>query len=196
MTPKCFSLFAILAFASCPVGAQQAAQNTPPRTVNAPVTVVVPASESSDKLTPTERDAPVRVVQDGPVRVVQSGPVAFTFPLAIWIAWLVSIATGLGAVTVIWRYATKAAKIVSDFTEYKSVLLDIAKEFKSDSGSTLKDSINRIELATGSAQASATLAKTMADNLEKMLRDHMALAEAREEIRHDEPPSKRRSSHS
>lgn len=172
--------------AAGPVIAQQP-RKTPPRTVTAPVTVVVPPTEAPpvEPIAADEKDAPVRVVQEGPVRVVQSGPVTFTFPLSVWIAWLVSIATGLAATAIIWRFATKAAKIVHDFSNYGSVLMDIAKEFKSNSGSTLKDSINRIEEACKGAQTSATLAKAMADNLEKMLIEHMALAKAREEVRMD-----------
>lgn len=164
-----------------PVMAQQPSSTPPPRTVTAPVTVVAPATEAPETL--SDKDAPVRVVQEGPVRVVQSGPVTFTLPLSIWIAWLVSIAAGLGALAAIWRFVIKASTIITNLSKYGSVLIEIAGEFKSNSGSTLKDSIDRIENACALAQTSATLAKDMADNLEKMLRDHMALAEAREEVR-------------
>lgn len=175
----------ILVCAGFKVSAQQL-QNTPPRTVTAPVTVVAPPSpvkEVAPPLAAAEQDAPVRVVQEGPVRVVQSGPVTFTLPLGIWIAWLASIATGLGAIAVISRYAKKAATFIHEATQYRSVLMEIAKEFKSNSGSTLKDSIDRIELATEAAQTSADTAKTVADNLDKTLREHMASAKTRDEIR-------------
>lgn len=168
----------ILAGAGIPVSAQQL-QNTPPRTVTAPVTVVAPATPVKDvasPLTAAEQDAPVRVVQEGPVRVVQSGPVTFTLPLGIWIAWLASIATGLGAIAIIWKYATKAATFIHEASQYRSVLMEIAAEFKSNSGSTLKDSIDRIE-------ANATLAKTIADNLDKTLREHMVATKTRDEMR-------------
>lgn len=168
----------IVILAAGSVMAQQPS-STPPRTVTAPVTVVAPATEAPLD----DKNAPVRVVQEGPIRVVQSGPVTFTLPLSIWIAWLVSIAAGLGALAAIWRFVIKASTIITNLSKYGSVLIEIAGEFKSNSGSTLKDSIDRIENACALAQTSATLAKDMADNLEKMLRDHMALAEAREEVR-------------
>lgn len=167
------TILGIAILAAGPVVAQQPS-NAPHRTVTAPVTVVAPPTAAPEPL--IENNAPVRVVQEGPIKVVQSGPVTFTLPLGIWIAWLVSIATGLGAVAVIWRYATKAVTLIKDVSRFFSVLKDIAKEFKSDSGSTLKDSINRIEETCKGAQ-------TTTDKLEKMLIDHIALAKAREEVR-------------
>lgn len=176
----CFSLLVC-------AGIHTGAQPTPPRTVTAPVTVVVPPTPGTESLA-GDQNEPVRVVQEGPVRVVQSGPVTFTLPLGVWIAWLVSIAAGLGAIAVIWKFITKASAIVTDFSNYGSVLKEIAKEFKSNSGSTLKDSIDRIEKATESAQTSADLAKTVADNLEKTLRDHIVATKTREEMRDNFAP--------
>lgn len=187
--PKLILWLAILA-SVMPVGAQSPTPSPTPRTVTAPVTVVAPQSPGAEPL--ADQNGPIRVVQEGPVRVVQSGPVTFTLPLGIWIAWLASIATGLGAIAVILRYAKKAAKLIADaakliadFKTYGSVLLDIAKEFKSNSGSTLKDSIDRIE-------ANATLAKTIADNLEKTLRDHIVATKTREEVRAEVAAENRR----
>lgn len=189
MTPKFIVWFSILVCLWSPVVAQQT--QTPPRTVTAPVTVVAPPVEVPFK------DAQPRETSE-PMRVVQSGPVTFTLPLAVWIAWLLSIAAGLGAIAVIWRFVVKAATILSDFSKYGGVLIEIAKEFKSDSGSTLKDSINRIEEAINIAKVNADSAKAVADNLGAMLRDHMSLTRAREEVRtdeqvrYDDPPSRKR----
>lgn len=138
---------------------------TPPTVVTAPVTVIAPEPNASIE--------PVRVVQEGPVRVVQSEPITFKLPLSMLIGWLVTIATGLGAIAVIWRFGTKAAVLISDLHNYGGVLKEIAKEFKSDSGSTLKDAMNRIEAAANTAKESAAAAKAMAERLEKMLADHM-----------------------
>lgn len=168
------------------------AQPTPPRVVTAPVTVVAPQTLEAEPLTTGDKNEPAKVVHDGPIKVVQSGPVTFTLPLGVWIAWLVSIATGLGAVAVIWKFITKASAIVNDFSNYGSVLKEIAKEFKNDSGSTLKDSIDRIELAAKEAHASADTAKQMADNLEKTLRDHIVATKTREEMRDNFAPRRER----
>lgn len=101
------------------------------------------------------------------------------------IGWMVTIATGLTAIAVIWRYGTKAAELLlkikallSSFERNGTVLDAIAKEFKSDSGSTLKDAINRIEAATLVAQASASTAQGMAERLEKVLADHIKSVDA------------------
>lgn len=147
-----------------------------PKVVTAPATVVAPE--------PNMEVEPVRVVQDGPVRVEQTGPITFKLPLSMLIGWMVTIAAGLTAIAVIWRYGTKAAEllvkakaILSNFERNGAVLDAIAKEFKSDSGSTLKDAINRIEAATNVAQTSAATAKAMAERLEKLLADHMKSVE-------------------
>lgn len=137
---------------------------------------------------PTVVTAPVTVVApepgNEPIRVVQSGPITFKLPLSMIIGWMVAIATGLTAIAVIWRFGTKAAELLvkckallSNFERNGSVLDAIAKEFKSDSGSTLKDAINRIEAATLVAQTSATTAKAMAESLSKLLADHIKSVE-------------------
>lgn len=143
-----------------------AAQSPTPRTVTAPVTVVVP---------PT--GAEPFVDKDGPVRVVQTEPITFKLPLSMLIGWMVTIAAGLTAIAVIWRYGTKAAEflvkakaLLSNFERNGAVLDAIAKEFKSNSGSTLKDAINRIE-------AESAKAKSMAESLEKLLSDHIKSVE-------------------
>lgn len=159
-----------------------AAQSPAPRTVTAPVTVVAPQTPEAEPFAAAQNE-PAKVIHDGPIKVVQSGPVTFTLPLGVWIAWLVSIATGLGAIAVIWKFITKASAIVNDFSNYGSVLKEIAKEFKSNSGSTLKDSIDRIEKAAEAAQVSATTAKEMADILEKTLREHIVATKTRDEMR-------------
>lgn len=143
--------------------------STVPTVVTAPVTVIAPE--------PNMAIEPVRVVQEGPVRVVQTEPVTFKLPLSMLIGWMVTIATGLTAIAVIWRFGTKAAVLIADLHNYGGVLKEIAKEFKSDSGSTLKDAINRIEAATLAAQTSATAAKEMAESLEKLLSDHIKSVE-------------------
>lgn len=132
---------------------------TVPTVVTAPVTVVAPEPGNE------------------PVRVVQTEPITFKLPLSMLIGWMVTIATGLTAIAVIWRFGTKAAVLISDLHNYGGVLKEIAKEFKSDSGSTLKDAINRIEEATNVAQESATKAKQMAESLEKLLSDHIKSVE-------------------
>lgn len=137
---------------------------------------------------PTVVTAPVTVVApepgNAPVRVVQTEPITFKLPLSMLIGWMVTIAAGLTAIAVIWRYGTKAAEflvkaraILANFERNGAVLDAIAKEFKSNSGSTLKDAINRIEAATKEAQEGATKAKSMAESLEKLLSDHIKSVE-------------------
>lgn len=149
------------------------------KTVTAPATVVAPEP-------PNIAIEPVRVVQEGPVRVVQTEPVTFRLPLSMLIGWLATIAAGLTAIAVIWRYGTKAAEllvkakaILSNFERNGAVLDAIAREFKSDSGSTLKDAINRIETTTNTAKENAAEAKQMAERLEKLLADHVKSVEAK-----------------
>lgn len=180
LRPKLITWFVILASAAITV-----AQPTPPRTVTAPVTVVAP--KATEPLISAEQDAPVRVVQEGPVKVVQSGPVTLKLPLSMLIGWMVTIATGLTAIAVIWRYGTKAAELLlkikallSSFERNGAVLDAIAKEFKSDSGSTLKDAINRIEATTTLAQINAATAKELAERLEKVLAEHIKSVGAKE----------------
>lgn len=151
---------------------------SPTTVVTAPVTVIAPEPNSSIE--------PVRVVQEGPIKVVQSGPITFKLPQSILIGWLVTISTGLIAIGVIWRWGTKAAELLvkcrallSSFERNGAVLDAIAREFKSDSGSTLKDALNRIEAATNVAQEGATLAKGMAERLEKTLADHIKSIESK-----------------
>ena len=79
-------------------------------------------------------------------------PVSFDLPLKIWIAWIASIGIGLGGLAAIAKFISKVFQLIrkvtlliNDVEEYGSVLRQIAKEFKSDSGSTLKDSMNRLE---------------------------------------------------
>jgi hypothetical protein len=104
-----------------------------------------------------------------PIPVVQTAvPVSFSLPLSVTLAWIITVATGLGGVAVIWRFVAKASALVNSFNVYGPVLVEIAKEFKSDSGSTLRDSINRIEASVAEAKRSAAEAKATATLAEKM----------------------------
>jgi hypothetical protein len=62
--------------------------------------------------------------------------------------WIVYAGAVVTACVAIWRYAIKpTAKAYNKIDEYGPVLGEIAKQFKSDSGSTLRDTINRLETA-------------------------------------------------
>lgn len=96
-------------------------------------------------------------------------PVTIELPRMIVFAWIGTITVAIAGISVIWRFVVKASRLVSDIDQYGSVLKQIAKEFKSDSGSTLKDSINRIEKAAQEAKASASVAYAMSENLQRLV---------------------------
>ncbi len=98
-------------------------------------------------------------------------PVTFNLPVVVIAAWIASIAAGLTGVLVIWRFVGKASKLITNVNEYGSVLLEIAKQFKSDSGSTLKDALNRIEKAADDAKTSASKAQKTVEGLGKKIDD-------------------------
>lgn len=164
----------LLVAALCMLGGEIEAQlptPSPTTVVTAPVTVIAPE--------PNGNSEPVRVVQEGPIKVVQSGPITFKLPLSMLIGWLVTVATGLAAIAAIWRYGSKAAELLvkcrallASFERNGTVLDAIAREFKSDSGSSLKDAINRIEEA-------ARVAQETAEHVKKMLSDHLNAVEGR-----------------
>lgn len=60
--------------------------------------------------------------------------------------WLVYMGAAVGAAALIWRTVVRPTmRTFSKIDEYGPVLTEIARQFKSDSGSTLKDIITRIE---------------------------------------------------
>lgn len=62
------------------------------------------------------------------------------------IDWLVYAGAAVGAIALIWRTVIKpTVTAYSKIDEYGPVLEEIAKQFKSDSGSTLKDIVTRLE---------------------------------------------------
>jgi hypothetical protein len=100
-----------------------------------------------------EATAPVRAAAEIPV------PVTFAVPITVIVAWIASIAVGLTGIAVIWRFIMRASVLINDISQYGPVLVTIAKEFKSDSGSTLRDAINRLEEGAADAKEAAELAK-------------------------------------
>src|SRR5450631_2743638 len=66
---------------------------------------ILTAPVKIDVVAPSGHVAPAAPVtqatQEEPVKVIQSGPVTFTLPISVWVAWLVSIATGMGAIAAI-----------------------------------------------------------------------------------------------
>jgi hypothetical protein len=121
------------------------------------------AMTSADVVPPT-----VVPIHENPV------PVSFNLPISISLAWITSVAIGLGALVAISKLLIKASKLVADISEYHSVILDMAKQFKSDSGSTLKDAINRIEKAAEEAKATALVAQKTSDNLSHLILENQA----------------------
>jgi len=103
-------------------------------------------------------------------------PVSFDVPRIFFVAWISYVAVAMAALALIGRYALRAsqmitgvAKLVKDAERNGSVLAEIAEQFRSDSGSTLRDAINRIEHATKNAETTAVEAKTMAEKLERLV---------------------------
>jgi hypothetical protein len=122
--------------------------------------------------TPILMATPVPVaLNEQPIRVVQTEPVSFTLPVVVWLAWIISIGSVIGAVAVIWKFIISASKIISNIANYQSVLLDIAHEFKADAGSTLRDSLDRLESAAQKAQSTAEQAQKTVDSLTQFLRE-------------------------
>lgn len=82
-----------------------------------------------------------------------------------WIQWLIGIAAAIGAVTVIWTklirplgrlvvYTQEILPLLQELNkQFKGnlssfgVLEEIAAQFKTDSGTTLRDVVNRLELS-------------------------------------------------
>lgn len=151
-------------------------------------------AQSPPTLTPTpvkvevvDTPVPVTPIITTPVMVKQAEPISVTLPISVWVAWVVSISVFLAACAIIWKFVLKAAELISDFSNYGSVLKDIAKEFKSNAGSTLRDSIDRLEAAAESAKGTAgrledLLSSRITALEERAVRD-MATADARADVR-------------
>lgn len=139
------------------------------------------------KVEVVDTPVPVTPVYTAPVMVKQAEPISVTLPISIWVAWVISISVFLAAAAIIWKFVLKAAELISDFSNYGPVLIGIAKEFKSNAGSTLRDSIDRLEAAAESAKETATRLETLLSTRitaleERAIRD-MATAEARADVR-------------
>lgn len=128
------------------------------------------------KVEVVDTPVPVTPILTTPVMVKQAEPLTVTLPISIWVAWVVSLSVFLGAIAIIWKFVLKAATLISDVSEYGSVLREIAREFKSNAGSTLRDSIDRIE-------AAALLAKETAKQMEDLLSRRIKLLEERNDER-------------
>jgi hypothetical protein len=96
-------------------------------------------------------------------------PVSFHLPIALIAAWIGSIAIGLTGIAVIWKFIVKASALINEINLYGSVLVDIAKEFKSDSGSTLRDSINRLERGAMEMKAASELNQQTVESMKRSI---------------------------
>jgi hypothetical protein len=92
--------------------------------------------------------------------------------------WIIYVGAAVSALTVIWRKMLRPlARWYNSVASYGSVLEDIAKQFKSDSGSTLKDNLNRLEVAaTKSLQAIAAADLRAVEEAKTLARLELALA--------------------
>lgn len=93
---------------------------------------------------------------------------------------LIEISAAIGAVAVIWtkvlrpiwRFLKRTDSLADDLRLYGPILLDLAKlapiitaiarEFRSDSGSTLKDQLNKLEATTARLESAAELVAAQA----------------------------------
>lgn len=98
--------------------------------------------------------------------------------MPLWLTLIIGIGGGLSALAVVWRQVLRpGAKLIASMDEAVpllktaidvfgnnwtalQVLGDIAKEFRTDSGSSLRDVVNRLEQAANSAVTAAEIAKT------------------------------------
>lgn len=115
--------------------------------------------------------------------------------IPIWGQYILGLAAILTALTVIWKYLLKPTlqfygtaekgvplvrKLVETFEsnpEAFDVLEKIAAEFRTDSGSSLKDQINRLEEAAIRQEAAAAKAEANADHLKIGVETQKQLAE-------------------
>lgn len=103
--------------------------------------------------------------------------------MPIWVQWIIGAGACVGAITVIWTKLIKPlAKLVAytqelvpllaelnkqfkDNPDAFSVLEEIAAQFKADSGTTLRDIVNRIEAAAVKAEEGARELRIKAQGL-------------------------------
>lgn len=115
--------------------------------------------------------------------------------IPIWGQYILGLAAILTAITVIWKYLLKPTlqfygtaekgvplvrKLVETFEsnpEAFDVLEQIAAQFRTDSGSSLKDQINRLEEAAIRQEAAAVKAEANADHLKIGVETQKQLAE-------------------
>lgn len=69
-----------------------------------------------------------------------------------WIAWLLLSATVMGAVTTIW---SKIGRPIGRGAKTLRVVNEIASQFRTDSGSSLRDVVNKIHLAAEDSKIAA-----------------------------------------
>lgn len=93
--------------------------------------------------------------------------------MPLWLQWIIGIGAGVGALAVIWTKLLRPlgeliaylhdalplnrelVELFKDNQNYLPVLKDIAGQFKADSGSTLRDVVNRLEVAANEAKHAA-----------------------------------------
>ena len=100
-------------------------------------------------------------------------PVPVTFPLSYLVLWVLSISAILAATGAIAKFISKASVIINVLP----VIIAMAKEFKSDSGSTLRDSINRLEDSAKLTHQATVRAEATAVRAEKAVEHLTTLAE-------------------
>jgi len=101
-----------------------------------------------------------------------------------WLQWLIGIGAGVGAAAMVWTkvirpldkiitYLKEVVPILTDLADHHKknpvlldVLAEIAAQFKSDSGSTLRDVVNRLEDAATKNQVAAKELAVKAEVLE------------------------------
>lgn len=93
--------------------------------------------------------------------------------MPVWLQWIIGIGAGTGALVAVWQkiirpgakliaLGTETLPLLIEFTsQFKGklgslgVLEEIAAQFKTDSGSTLRDVVNRLETAANESKAAA-----------------------------------------
>jgi hypothetical protein len=90
-----------------------------------------------------------------------NGPLPSTGIAAI--DWIIYAGAAIGALALIWRTAVKPTlAFFNRLDDYGPVIADIAREFKNNSGSSLKDTLDRLE-------ANTNLALSRLDRIERKL---------------------------
>jgi hypothetical protein len=86
-----------------------------------------------------------------------------------WLQWVIGAATLVTATSVLWsKLFRPLARLIVMVEESAPVLKEIAAQFRTDSGSSLRDTIDRIELAADKAAAAALVLERKVETVRKL----------------------------